>query len=61
MYINFKQHWVSTSVKTVHTNLYAKIRKLHKFATSSQLPIVILIKNNIHHRIMTMKIVYFDT
>ena len=25
MYINFQQKWVSRSVKTVHTNLFAKI------------------------------------
>ena len=25
MYINFQQNWVSRSVKTVHTNLFAKI------------------------------------
>ena len=30
MYINFQQNWVSRSVKTVHTNLLAKICKLHK-------------------------------
>ena len=32
MYINLQQHRVSRSVKTVHTNLFAKICKLHKFA-----------------------------
>ena len=32
-YINFQQNRVSRSVKTVHTNLFAKICKLHKFAT----------------------------
>ena len=30
MYINFQQNRVSRSVKTVHTNLLAKICKLHK-------------------------------
>ena len=33
MYINFQQNWVSRSVKTVHTNLFANVCKLHKFAT----------------------------
>ena len=33
MYINFQQNQVSRSVKTVHTNVFAKICKLHKFAT----------------------------
>ena len=35
MYINFKQNWVNRSVITVHTNLFAKNRKLHKFATTN--------------------------
>ena len=35
MYINFQQNWVSRSVKTVHTNLFAQYRKLHKFATTN--------------------------
>ena len=30
--INFQHYWVSRSVKTVHTNLFAKNWKLHKFA-----------------------------
>ena len=33
MYINFQQNQVSRSVKSVHTNLFANTRKLHKFAT----------------------------
>ena len=33
MYINFQQNRVSRSVKTVHTILFAKKFKLHKFAT----------------------------
>ena len=33
MYINFQQDLVSRSVKSVHTNLFAKNCKLHKFAT----------------------------
>ena len=32
-YINLQQNWVNRSVITVHTNLFAKNRKLHKFAT----------------------------
>ena len=32
MYNNFQQNRVSRSVKTVHTNLFAKIFNLHKFA-----------------------------
>ena len=33
MYIDFQQNRVCRSVKTVHTNLFAQYRKLHKFAT----------------------------
>ena len=35
MHINFQQNWVSRSVKTVHTNLFAQYRKLHKFGRES--------------------------
>ena len=35
MHINFQQNRVSRSVKTVHTNLFAKNCKLHKFATTN--------------------------
>ena len=35
MYINFQQNRVSRSVKTVHTNIFANNRKLHKFATTN--------------------------
>ena len=35
MYINYQQTRVSRSVKPVHTNLFAKIGKLHKFATTN--------------------------
>ena len=34
MCINFQQNRVGRSVKTVHTNLFAKVCKLHKFATA---------------------------
>ena len=35
MYINFQQNRVNRSVTTVHTNLFANSRKLHKFATTN--------------------------
>ena len=35
LYIIFQQNLVCRSVKTVHTNLFAKIHKLHKFATTN--------------------------
>ena len=35
MYINFQQNRVSRSIKTVHTNIFAKNRKLHKMATTN--------------------------
>ena len=35
MYINFQQIQVKTQVMTVHTSLFAKNRKLHKFATTN--------------------------
>ena len=39
MYINLLQIRVSRSLKTVHTNLFANNRKLHKFSISIfQLP-----------------------
>ena len=43
MYINFPQNRVSRSVKTVHTNLFAKTCKLKNL----QLPIVIVKKNQL--------------
>ena len=50
MHINFQQNWVSRSVKTVYTNLFAKTAR----CINLQLPIVIL-KNKIfldmhHHK-----------
>ena len=42
MYIKFTKNWVSKSVKSVHTNLFAKNGKLHKF----QLTIAMFLKNN---------------
>ena len=35
MYINLHQTLVSRSVQTVHTNIFPKNRKLHKFATTN--------------------------
>ena len=35
MYFNFQQYRVSRSVKTVQTNLFAKNRYLHEFATTN--------------------------
>ena len=34
MYINFQQTRVGRSVQTVHTNIFANNRNLHKFATT---------------------------
>ena len=48
MHINFQQNWVSRSVKTVHTNLFAQYRK----CINLQLPIEILKRINfldMHH------------
>ena len=49
MYINFQQNWVSRSVKTVRTNIFANNCKLHKFVT---IPIGYIFKSitsDIHH------------
>ena len=35
MYINFQQNQVSRSLKTVHTNIFANNRKLHKIAATN--------------------------
>ena len=35
MFINFQQTRVSRSVQTVHTNIFANNRNLHKFATTN--------------------------
>ena len=35
MFINFQQTLVSRSVQTVHTNIFANNRNLHKFATTN--------------------------
>ena len=45
MHINFQQNRVCRSVKTVHTNLFAQYRMLHKIAiTNSNLK-----KKNLRH------------
>ena len=36
MYINFQQNRANRSVITVHTNVFSKNRKLHKFATTNR-------------------------
>ena len=37
LYIDSQQNRVCRSVKTVHTNLFAQYRKLHKFATTNSI------------------------
>ena len=41
MYINFQQNWANRSVITVHTNVFAKNRKLHEFATANNFFLII--------------------
>ena len=56
MYVNFQQSRVSRSVKTAHTNIFAKSCKLHIFAINNSN----FEKSNIsdmHHRITYM---YFN-
>ena len=55
MYISFQQTRVSRSVQTVHTNIFANNRNLHKFATTNSN----FEKNDyldMHHRITYMYI-----
>ena len=57
-YLNFQQNWVSRSVKTIHTNVFAKIIS----CIGLQIPIVFSKKSIIsdkHHRITYMYI-YFQ-
>ena len=54
MYINFQQNRVSRSVKTVHTNLFANNRKLHKFATTNSNFEKKLMISDMHHRVTYM-------
>ena len=52
-YFNFQQNWVSRSVKTVHTNVFAKIIS----CIDLQIPLVFSKKSIIsdkHHRITYM-------
>ena len=60
VHVNFKQNLVSRSVKTLRTNLFAKNRKLHKFATTNnkfEKKSMIL---DMHHR-KTCMYIYFQT
>ena len=48
MYVDFQKNRICRSVKTVHINLFAQYRKLHKFAiTNSNFQKKILL--DIHH------------
>ena len=49
MYINFQQNRVKTQVMTVLTSLFAKNRKLHKFATTNNNFLKSTI-SDMHHR-----------
>ena len=54
-YFNFQQNWVSRSVKTVHTNVFAKIIS----CIDLQIPILISIKSiisDMHHPAIYMYI-----
>ena len=55
MYISFQQTRVSKSVQTVHTNIFANNRKLHKFATTNSNLKKMMI-SDMHHRITHMYI-----
>ena len=48
-YINFQQNRVNRSVITVHTNVFAKNRKLHKFATTNGISFKLTL-SDMHHR-----------
>ena len=51
MYINFQQNQVSRSLKTVHTNIFANNRKLHKIAITNKNIEKKMIISEMHHRI----------
>ena len=55
MYINFQQNRVSRTVRTVHTNIFAKNCKLHKFATTNRNFKISIISDK-HNRITYMYI-----
>ena len=48
-YINFQQNRVNRSVITVHTNVFTRNRKLHKFATTNS-NFLKLTLSDMHHR-----------
>ena len=50
MYLNFQQNQDNRSVITVHTNLFAKNLKLHKFATVNNNFFKKSALSDIHHR-----------
>ena len=50
MYINFQQNWVNRSVIIVHTNLFAKNCKLHKFATTNSNFLKSILLDMHHHK-----------
>ena len=52
MYINFQHIRVSRSVKTVHTNILANNRQLHKFATTNSNIEKKKIASDMHHRMI---------
>ena len=49
MYINFQQNRANRSVITVHTNVFEKHRKLHKFATTNSIFFTSTL-SGMHHR-----------
>ena len=51
MYIDFQQNQVSRSLKTVHTNIFANNRQLHKIATINRNIEKKMIISEMHHRI----------
>ena len=53
MYINIRQNRLSRSFKTVHTDIFAKIGMLHKFATTNS-NLKKMIISDMHHRITYM-------
>ena len=58
MYINFQQNWVSRSVKTVRTNIFAKNSKLYKFATILIILFLKSITSDMHHHKTYMYVIF---
>ena len=56
IYINFQHNRVGRSVKTVHINLFAKNRKLHKFTTTNLVIFKESIMPDMHRRKLYMYI-----